>query len=242
MVEADVIAQARMTSERLPGKVLMDLCGKTVLGHIITRLGGCESVGEIIIATSTDVTDDPIAEECERYGIKCFRGSKPDVLSRFYMAALKYCIKDIVRVCCDNPFIDSRIIDNAAKVYSEAPCEYLNIKGAPLGLGIEIFPFYKLEEAYNKGSLQYHREHVTPYIKEHSENIKTYETGTDYSKYRLTLDTNEDWELVKILYGKLYDGRHNFFMEDIIRCIEEEPALFEINSGVVQRNERPIIT
>lgn len=233
--QISIIAQARMSSGRLPGKVMKQVGGRSMLGHQILRLKQAKNIKEIIIATGNGADDDVIEREAAEYGVKSFRGSLNDVLGRFYDAAVFYGATDIMRICCDGPFVDPNIIDEVVKFYREHDYEYISTGNLPLGVRFELFPFAKLEEAYLNGHERYHREHVTPYIIESVTNQFMYLYKNDYSKYRLTLDTAEDFRLTEELYKRLYHGEHDFYTEDIIKVMENEPFLFDINKHVHQR-------
>lgn len=230
------IIQARMGSTRLKGKVLRILKDKSVLGHIITRIQKVVELDDIIIATSDKKIDDVIELECEKYGIKCFRGSEENVLKRYYDAAVFSKATDIVRICADNPLLDWHIINEQIKIYKQGLYGFVcSDSNVPLGLGGEIFSFEMLKRANEFAENYYQREHVTPYIYDNEKKILKYQIEKDYSKYRLTLDTEEDWSLIEKLYDELYTGEHEFLLDDISRILEKNSYLLNINSGVIQR-------
>lgn len=229
------IIQARMGSTRLPGKVLKPLADKTVLGHILTRLKQSQYIDKIILATSENIEDNRIVDECKEYSVDCFRGSNADVLARFYHAAGLYDLTDIVRICADNTLIDWKIIDKQILVYNKNRYDIVSTGSyVPLGVGGEIFSFENLEKAYNNAKEDYQREHVTPYIYENYENIFKYQINNDYSKYRFTLDTPEDWSLIFKLYDILYKGIHDFSLDEVIKVMNDKPELYEINKNIKQ--------
>lgn len=238
------IVQARMGSERLPGKIMLDLGGKTVLEHVIARVGQSKLIDEIVIATTIKSDDDIIAKQVEMLGMKYYKGSEEDVLSRYYYAAKENNADIIIRITSDCPLIDPEIIDKIIKFYKEHEYEYEIVANAssdlskrtfPRGLDVEIFSFEQLEIAFTKADEKYQREHVTPYIYENAKKIYYYKNNVDYSKYRWTLDTEEDFELISKVYDELYKGTHNFYLEDIIELFERKPELFEINAHVEQK-------
>lgn len=231
-----VIVQAHMGSTRLPGKVLRKIADKTVLGHDLCRLKKIKNVDTIIVATSCDEQDDLIIEECEKYNVCTYRGSDEDVLSRFYEAAQEYNLTDIVRICSDNPLLDWEIIDKEIELYLFN--EYDIVKSGaniPLGLGGEIFSFSKLADACLNARKGYQREHVTPYIYENSLLMGLYDIKDDFSGYRFTLDTNDDWTLIKCLYRYLYKGEHDFLLSDVVKIMKSNPELYSINSHIKQK-------
>lgn len=238
------IIQARMGSTRLPGKVMMDLCGKTVLEHVITRVKQAKEIDEIVIATTTKLEDKIIATGAERLGVKVFRGSEEDVLSRYYYAAKENNADVIIRITSDCPLIDPEIIDEMVykfkNLYKDNEVDYLSNtleRTFPRGLDVEVFSYKVLAEAFINAEKKYHKEHVTPYIYENPEkfNLVGYSSDTDYSYHRWTLDTPEDFELITKTYNALYDGKHEFYLDDIIALFEKIPELFNINVHVEQK-------
>lgn len=236
------IIQARMGSTRLPGKVMLDLCGETVLGHVIERVKKVENIDEIVVATTTKEDDSIIVEEALKYGVKVFRGSEEDVLSRYYYAAKENEADVVVRITSDCPLIDPEIVDEMLNkfksLYKKNEVDYLSNtldRTFPRGLDTEVFSFKQLEVAYSKAKEKYQREHVTPFIYENSNNIFYYKNDIDYSKYRWTLDTKEDFELISKIYEELYKEQHDFYLNDIIELFRIKPELFNINSHIEQK-------
>lgn len=236
------IIQARMGSTRLPEKVMKNLEGKTVLEHVIERVKQSKLIGEIIIATTTQERDSVIEAEALRCGVKSFRGSEDDVLSRYYFAAKQNKLDIVVRITSDCPLIDPMILDDIIQFHKLNNYEIITNAGNdlvnrtyPRGLDAEIFTFDILENAYNNAREKYQREHVTPYIYETTQNVYFYKNDIDYSMYRWTLDTEEDFELIKEIYNYLYKGIHDFYLNDIIELFEQKPGLYNINAHVEQK-------
>ncbi len=231
-----IVVQAHMGSTRLPNKMMLQLCDKTVLGHVICRLKKVKNADLLVVATSTLPTDDAIVAECEKYGVLVYRGSDDDVLSRFYNAAVQYELTDIARVCADNTLVDWNIIEEEIVAYRTGAYPIVNpSKNVPLGLGCELFSFAMLEEAYKNADKAYQHEHVTPYIYEHYASVYRPPYAKDYSKYRFTLDTEADWQLIQRIYGKLYRERVGFTLDDVIQIMEENPEWFDLNKDVHQK-------
>lgn len=242
MKKTVAIIQARMGSTRLPGKVMIGLCGKPVLEHVITRIKQCKEINEIVIATTNLQKDDIIAEEAIKCGVKCFRGSEDDVLSRYYHAAKENYADIVVRITSDCPLIDPIVVDNMVEFYQNNNYDMVTNVGIelsqrtfPRGLDTEVFSFEVLEDAFINATENYQREHVTPYIYETSNRIYFYKNDEDYSHYRWTLDTPEDFQFIKEIYNHLYKGQHNFHLEDIIKLLSDYPELIEINAHVKQK-------
>ncbi len=237
-----VIIQARMGSTRLSEKVMKTLCGKTVLAHDIERVKQSKNIDDIVIATTINSNDDIIVEEALKCGVKVFRGSEEDVLSRYYFAAKENNTDIIIRITSDCPLIDPIILDEIIKFYLNNDYEVvtnassdLSQRTYPRGLDIEIFSFNILEQAYNNAKEKYQREHVTPYIYENSNKIYYFKNPINYSKYRWTLDTEEDLKLISKIYEYLYKGKHDFYLKDIINLMEQKPELYEINKHIEQK-------
>lgn len=236
------IIQARTGSTRLPGKVMKNLCGKTVLAHDIERVSQSKLIDKIIIATTTLKADDVIVDEAKKCGVDVFRGSEDDVLSRYYLAANEVGANTIVRITSDCPLIDPIILDNIISYYLNQGYEIatnassdLSKRTFPRGLDVEVFSFFMLEKAYTNAKEKYQREHVTPYIYENAKAIGYYLNDKDYSYYRWTLDTDEDWELISKIYEKLYHGKHDFYLPEILGVMKQNPSFYDINKTVEQK-------
>jgi len=231
-----------MGSSRLPGKVMKEILGKTVLSHVIERVRQSKNVDDIIIATTTHSIDDQIVEEAWRCGCKFYRGSEGDVLSRYYFAAKEHHVDTIVRITSDCPLIDPHVIDDLIVIYKEGNWDLVTNAGSdlsnrtyPRGLDTEVFPIAVLEDAYYHGTENYQREHVTPYIYEHYSNIFYDKLKDNYSAHRWTLDTPEDFQLISEIYKHLYKGTHDFYLQEILGLFGQIPELLQINSHIEQK-------
>ncbi|AKN33923.1 acylneuraminate cytidylyltransferase [Clostridium carboxidivorans P7] len=238
------IMQARTGSTRLPGKVLRKICGKTVLEHDINRLKKSNTINIIVVATTTLDQDDIIVEIAREASVTCFRGSQDDVLSRYYYAAKENKADVVIRVTSDCPLIDPQIIDSMVRKFIELRnkenIDYLSNKikmTYPRGLDVEIFTFEALERCFNEGCKPYEREHVTPYIYLNPDKFSfvNYENNNDYSRYRWTLDTEEDLKLIEIIYNNLYNEKSFFYFEDILKFVLDNPEISKINEDVRQK-------
>lgn len=237
-----VIMQARTNSSRLRGKVLKELNGKTVLEHDIERIRQSHYIDGIIIATTEIKEDDAIVAVAKKCQVPFFRGSEEDVLSRYYYAALAFQAEHIIRITSDCPLIDPHVIDEIILCYEkEKPDIITNVPNEweemtyPRGLDLEIFPFWWLEKAFQEADRDYDREHVSPYIYDHAKNRYYYRYGQDFSRYRWTLDTPEDWEVIEKVYAHFYHGIHNFYFEDIVGYMQEHPEIAMLNQNVQQK-------
>lgn len=233
------IIQARMGSTRLPGKVLMDLGGETVLSRVARRLGRAEQIDDIVVATTTAGRDDAIVEECSRLGVCYFRGSEQDVLDRYHGAALQAGAGAVVRITSDCPLIEPPLVDQTVQLFFDRRADYAsNVlpRTYPRGLDTEVFSVAALERAWREADTPHQREHVTPYFYEHPElfRLASQQGAQDYSRYRWTLDTREDLELIRTIFDR-FNNRDDFDWHEVIALMEREPELEQLNAHVIQK-------
>ncbi|MEO7366396.1 MAG: glycosyltransferase family protein [Gemmatimonadaceae bacterium] len=235
------IIQARVGSTRLPGKVLLDLGGKTVLGRVVERVGRMKKVKELIVATSNLESDDAIEEECRRLGVACFRGSEDDVLDRFRRAADTMGAEECTRITADCPLIDPGVSDDIIERFETADpaVDYASNKipqSFPRGLDTEVFTREALERSARWAKKPYHRTHVTAYMYETPEifTLLSVTSEVDRADWRWTIDTPEDLAFVRSVYERL-DGKPNFDWLDVVKLVDDNPELANINSHVVQK-------
>lgn len=238
------LVQARVGSTRLPGKILKEICGKTILHHEIDRLKKCKEIDEIVIATTDKEDDDKIVNEAKKLSVKYFRGSENDVLSRFYYSAKENNADIIVRVTSDCPCIDFEILDKMLiyfkDKYKEKQIDYLSNtinRTYPRGYDIEIFTFSALEKSYINAEKEYEREHVTPYIYDKTNNFLklSFENKDDYSNYRVTLDTIEDFIVIKNIFENLYYKNPYFKLNDVVQYLNNNLHIVDINKHIEQK-------
>lgn len=236
-----IIIQARMTSTRLPKKVMLELCGKTVLEIMIDRLGDFRE--NIIIATTNDGSEKPIVDLCRKLNIRYYRGDTSDVLSRYYESAIEFGAKEndtIVRLTSDCPFIDKEILKEMIKKFEDNSYDYLSNcenRTFPRGLDIQIVNFKSLQKAYLKAENLSDREHVLRFI--HTTDRDNFKIGEfkdreNNSKYRLTLDEPLDYEAIKELYSR-FDNKIDFSYRELIKLLKDNEYIFEINREVQQK-------
>ena len=233
------IIQARMGSTRLPGKVLRDLGGETVLSRVLSRVQRMRRIHEIIVATTEKSEDDAIAEAARRNGAAVFRGSEEDVLDRYYRATCSCQAEVVVRITADCPLIDPELSDQVTQRFlTERPDYASNVlnRTYPRGLDTEVMSATALERAWQTASEPYQRTHVTPYLYQHPESFKLLSvTGdADHSRHRWTLDTPEDLQFLQAVYARL-GKRQDFTWHDVLSLIDREPELFEINREIAQK-------
>lgn len=234
-----IIIQARMASTRLPGKVLMDLNGVPVIEIMINRLERLFSKSVIVVATSVEASDDPLFDFVESMGVRCFRGSEKDVLSRFAECNAYLNARTIVRATADCPFVDVQIIQRLLDAFLENKSDYayLSPKFAE-GLDVEIMSNSALALAHKSAKLTSEREHVTLYLAKHPEKFKIFELDnpSDHSQFRFTLDTHEDYLVLNAIAKRFYQNYLDIKYEDIVGFLRANSDVHQINSAIV-RNE-----
>ena len=233
------IIQARMGSSRLPGKVLQDIQGETMLARVVTRVQRARAIGMVLVATSDGSADDRIVQECRRCSVPVFRGSEDDVLDRYFRAAQWAKADVVVRVTSDCPLIDPEITDKVVRAFLAGRPDYASntmIRTYPRGLDTEVMTRQALERAWHAADQPYQRAHVTPYIYEHPEefDLLSVEGDVDRSQHRWTVDTPEDLEFVRAIYARLND-RKEFLAPDVFALLEREPELMELNRWIEQK-------
>ncbi|MCG6184556.1 glycosyltransferase family protein [Anoxybacillus sp. LAT_38] len=236
------IIQARVGSTRLPGKVLKKVLGKTLLEYQMERVKRAKAIDEIIIATTTKESDDPIVQLCQQLSIPYYRGSEEDVLLRYYEAATKFNVDVIVRLTSDCPIIDPNVIDKVVEHYLENKDRYDYVSNTltrtyPRGLDTEVMSYEVLKRVHEEAKELVYREHVTAYIYHHPDQFRLCNVSNekDESKHRWTVDTEEDFELIEKIISKLYPENTNFNMDDVLKLIDENPTWFDINSHIEQK-------
>ncbi len=208
-----IIVQARMGSTRLPGKVLKEVLGRTLLEYQVERLRRVKGCDEIVLATTTDQRDDVLVELCSAWSLACFRGEEEDVLDRYFQAAREFKADAVVRVTSDCPLIDPEVIGNLIRVFHQGQpgLDYVSNtleRTFPRGMDAEVFTTQALEAAW-KSATGPDREHVTRYIYRHPERFRLegIKYKSDQSAHRWTVDTPEDFELIRRIIEALYPNR-----------------------------------
>lgn len=223
MKRINVSIEARMTSSRLPGKVLMEVCGKSMLELMIERVRHSKYVDKIIVATTTNETDNPIIELCDKLKTGYFRGSEPDVLKRVYEAHNQYHSNLVVELTGDCPLIDPLLIDHCILEYLNGDYDYVRTsqtKTYPWGQAVQVYSFELLKYLNENAITEYDREHVTPHIYQNPDKYRIKEIHAKESHtapdMRLTLDTQEDFEFITAIYERLYPSNPLFSLEEMI--------------------------
>jgi spore coat polysaccharide biosynthesis protein SpsF len=239
-VKIVIVVQARMSSSRLPGKVMLPLLGESLLYRMIERLKMIRHQAQIVIATSGEKEDDIIEQESLKIGVPCFRGSLNNLLDRHYQAAKLYNADIVLKIPSDCPLIDPQIIDQVLNFYFEGNGQYdyvsnLHPATFPDGNDVEIMTMACIQKTWKEASRTLELEHTTPYIWENPEKFKignvSCNTGKDYSmSHRFTIDYIADYEFIKTVFEELYPAKPNFSCEDILELLEKRPDIYQINT------------
>lgn len=233
------VVQARMTSSRLPGKALIPLRGRPVLGLILARLARARRIDSVIVATSSEPSDDILARWCEDQGVACFRGDLADVLGRFRGAAARAGATHAVRITADCPLVDPEIVDRVIEAALHGGYSYCGLSGGfPDGLDCEVMTAAALKLADENAQLRSEREHVTPYLKRPDVVLRRGEVrpfdGLDHLRW--TLDRLEDLRFLEAVLERLARDPVDVRTADVLDLLEQNPDLLHLNAGIV-RNE-----
>ena len=227
------IVQARLTSTRLPNKVFKLLQGKSIIELLYERLCLSKAIDKIVFAIPDNQANVSLFEYLKERGIEVFLGSELDVYDRFLQCGKKYNPDWVVRATCDNPLVDWDIIDRLVMRAQETNSDYCFISGYPLGVVSRVFNFHTFE-AIDKSSLtDIEIEHVTPVFYNHPDQYKVNIEQVDFDKFRLTVDTDEDFELMTKIYDALYEGEP-IPNEKVYAYLREHSELCEINKDIQQ--------
>ncbi|MFC3342744.1 cytidylyltransferase domain-containing protein [Paenibacillus abyssi] len=246
MMNINAIVATRMTSSRLPGKVLMDFAGEPALVRLIERLRQSKYLHNVVIATTTNEQDAIVVETAKKQGVLYYRGSEEDVLARTVEAAQATNTDLIVQITSDCPLIDAETIDTAIERMLEHPyLDYVGnhlVRTYPLGFSVEVFRTETLAEVERMTIDPPDREHVSLYIYERPEQYRLSNVEAPYflrhPEFRLTLDTSDDYELINKVFESLYPVKKDFSLYDIVRFLQTNPELLEMNRHIQQKKPR----
>jgi spore coat polysaccharide biosynthesis protein SpsF len=244
MTEIVAILQARMSSTRLPGKVLLDLGGRPVLSRMVERVRQSKLITRVVVATTIDPSDEPIVQLCHDEKIDVFRGSLPDVLDRYYQAATLYHADIVVRLTGDCPLIDAQLIDQTIQALIDQKADFSCNRlpppfhrTYPIGLDVEVCTMAALTFAWHVADEKHDREHVLPYLYEVEGRFKVVQLDhtEDLGSLRWTLDTPEDYALLQQVIQRL-GGRNDFAWLEVLELFKKEPELAQINQAVKHKS------
>jgi len=235
--------EARMTSTRLPGKVMMPLAGRPVMAHMIERHRRSAYTDEVVVATTTRPTDDPVVALCEEMQCAYFRGSEEDVFGRMVQAAGKHGADIQVQGMADSPLVDWRMLDRCIELLEEndADCaENETSETFPLGFDVRVFRFSALQASERIHTDPCYREHAGYSIRSKHDEFKVVDWEAEgdmrWPELRLTLDTKEDYELISAVFDELYGKNPDFSAKDVVRFLRTRPDIVAINAEIEQKD------
>jgi spore coat polysaccharide biosynthesis protein SpsF len=237
--------EVRMTSSRLPGKVLLPVLGRPILGYLIDRLKKVQSIDEIVLATTINEADNPVVEFAKSEGISVFRGSEDDVLLRVVGAAKSVDADVIVEITGDCPIIDPEIIDQCIQLYKYNNASYVgnaHVRSYPDGMDVQVFSLNDLEKSGNLTNDKLDREHVSLYMRNHPELFPHLHlvapTSVFWPELGLTLDEKQDFELLKSIIEHFDEIKKPYFsIYECVSYLKENPKLLEINKKVLRKGD-----
>lgn len=230
-----------MGSTRLPGKILRPLAGEPMLARVVERVNRARKINEVVVATTTEPADEPVARLCAERGWACSRGSETDVLDRYVQAARTFSADAIVRITADCPVIDPGLLDDAVgRFLAQQPeldylANFLPQRTFPRGLDTEVVRRDALERCHAEARDPASREHVTAFLYQHPEQFRLagMTCDQDYSGHRWTVDTPEDLALIERIYAHFGDG--DFTWREALALVEQHPEWSELNRQIVQK-------
>jgi spore coat polysaccharide biosynthesis protein SpsF (cytidylyltransferase family) len=232
------ILQARMSSTRLPGKVMQPLLGRPMIARQLERLARCGRVDRFVIATSVEPSDDVIAEQCAALGIDCRRGPLSDVLGRFMIAAEPYLPDHVVRLTADCPLVDWEVVDDLVALHVDGGYDFSTNaihRTYQHGLDCEIASYDTLKAAATEAKDPYDREHVMPFIYAPNQRFRIghlVRSDEDLSFMRWTVDHPDDYALIKAIYEELYPNNPAFTSRDVVALLGSRRDLRFLNASV----------
>ncbi len=237
-----IIIQARMTSTRLPGKILKAVAGQSLLAHQLERLRRVPNADGIVVATTINDADQPIVDLCEVLGVPVSRGSEADVLSRYAEAAQAHGADAVVRITSDCPLIDPAVVAEVIAFYQAHVGSYDYVSNTldrtyPRGLDVEVFSANVLAQAHREATQPEEREHVTPFLYRHPERFRLAQVkqAENHAGERWTVDTPEDFELIRRILEALYPVNPQFHQADVLALLDANPDWRALNAEIVQK-------
>lgn len=234
MYKIVAIVHGRMTSSRLPGKVLKELSGKTVFYHHLERMRQCKGLQSIYLATSKDKSNQPLIDEAKKCGVPYYAGAAEDILERYIAVARKENAHAVIRCGCDKPLFSYEIVGRLIEEYDGEDLLYVT---NPLGkgAGAEIISLSAMEKVHEK----YQGPAITKYMHEYPYlfKIKGVEVDDELSRpeFRIALDTKEDYELMKVIYEKFYTDGTPIDIKEVFKFLDDHPDVANINRFVEEK-------
>jgi spore coat polysaccharide biosynthesis protein SpsF len=230
-----------MGSTRLPGKVLLEVAGRTLLGHLIARLRRCETLAATAVATTAEPSDDVLVEACQALGVPVVRGSTNDVLDRYVQAARTLQADVVVRVTADCPLMAPAEVDRVVRAFQQSGADYCanqmpGHQRLPLGYAVEVMNVAALERAHREAREPYQREHVTPYLYAGTCRTHWAEPAIDAPDLRVTVDTPADFQVVQAVLEALNDSDDGLSVQGVVAWLRAHPEVAALNATVQQKS------
>lgn len=236
--------EARMTSSRLPGKVLFPAHGEPMLMHLVRRLRAVPSIDAIVIATTTNASDEPIVEFAKAAGVNCYRGSENDVLVRVIGAGESAQAEVLVEITGDCPVIDPDLVEQTIRMFFNHSVQYASnslVRSYPDGMDTQVMWFETLKSSASMTSDPLDREHVSRFICQHPELFSRVHLiappSLHWPELGLTLDEESDYRLLKQLIEELAPTKPLFSCHDMIQLLKQRPEWVDINRAVVRKGD-----
>ncbi len=242
MVKVVATIEARMASTRLPGKVLREVVGVPLLGHLISRLQACDKLDDIVVASTTSAVDDAIDEYCGSLGVAVFRGDENDVMGRVLAAASSRAADIIVETTGDNPLLDPEIVDLHVETFLSNTAHYVSnvvVPTFPDGMDVQVFSLETLRRSEARANHRLDREHVTRHIRQHPEIFTQINVVAPLAVRRpdlsVTVDVEADFEIVRLVLEHLHKPSELFTCTDLVTFLDAHPEIAELNSKVKRK-------
>lgn len=238
------IIQARMSSSRLPGKVLRPLGDQPVLARVLARVRRAQLLDQVVLATTNDPSDDPIVAFCAEQACPCFRGELYDVLDRYYQAALHFGAETVVRITADCPMIDPQEIERVVEAFFASGADFASNRlpppyrrTTPIGMDVEVCSLSALQRAWQEATEKFEREHVMPYLYDTPGRFTVHiaERNPALGHLRFTIDTPADLVLAEAVFAH-FGQRDDFSLQELLEANEKHPEWQATVSNVVHKN------
>jgi spore coat polysaccharide biosynthesis protein SpsF len=244
-MKTGAVIQARVGSSRLPGKVLADIGGRSMLARVVRRVARARRLDCVIVATTVAPGDDAVVAEARRLAVEVFRGDEDDVLDRFWQAACRFDLDAVVRITSDCPLIDPGLIDVVVDAFLRAqpPADFASNtieRTYPRGLDVAVMSREALHRAWREAKAPHERAHVTPYLREHPDRFRLLGiAGGKAGDQRWTVDTTQDLEFARAVY-RLLGNEDTASWREILALLKRHPEVLALNQGVRQKELREL--
>jgi len=242
MVKVVATIEARMASTRLPGKVLREVVGVPLLGHLVSRMQACEKLDEIVVATTTSRVDDAIEDYGRSIGVAVFRGEEDDVMGRVLAAATHLAADIVVETTGDNPLLDPEIVDLHVATFLSNTAAYVSntvVPSFPDGMEVQVFTLETLRQSEASATHRLDREHVTRHIRQNPQIFSQINVIAPLAVRRpdltVTVDVDADFEVVRFVLENLHTTTGHFTCSELVTLLNAHPEIAELNSKIMRK-------